>query len=85
VSVWRKALLSLIGKGGLPSDPRYRNKPAREVTIETSESHYTIDGEVVPSAGTRFDVGLGPSLNLATLGAKRRRLARPRTPAPPIP
>jgi diacylglycerol kinase (ATP) len=67
VSMWRKALLSLVGKPGLPADPRYINHPVRRLAIETSEPSYTIDGEVLPSIDRRFEVGLGPTLHLATL------------------
>ena len=71
ISVWRKALLSLVGKGGLPFDPRYVNHPARQLVIETKEAHYTIDGEVFPSLEDRFEVTLGPLLHVATLGGRR--------------
>lgn len=79
VSAWRQALLSLVGKGHLPPDPRYVNHPARQLEIETTESHYTIDGEVFPALDGKFEVRLGPQLHLATLathsGILRRRAA----------
>lgn len=80
VSVWRKALLSLVGKGGLPFDPRYVNHPARHLVVETNEAHYTIDGEVFPSLGGRFDVTLGPLLHVATMGGRRPPRMRPNRP-----
>jgi diacylglycerol kinase family enzyme len=75
VSTWRKALLSLVGRAGLPTDPRYVNRPARQVGIETDEPHYTIDGEVLASLDRRFELRLGPTVHLATL---RARPVRPR-------
>ncbi len=75
VSAWRQGLLALTGKAALPADPRYINRPAQKLSIESGESHYTIDGEVLPSRGRQLDVGLGPTLHLATL---RTRVARPR-------
>jgi diacylglycerol kinase family enzyme len=78
VSSWRQALLALVGKAGLPTDPRYINRPARHLVVETGEPSYTIDGEVLASLDRRFEVRLGPTLHLATLRAPpRRRRARP--------
>ena len=75
VPLWRQALLSLLGRGELPVDERYVNRPARQVVVETSEDWYTIDGEVLPSEGPRFELALGPPLQLATLpGPLLRRL-----------
>jgi diacylglycerol kinase family enzyme len=72
ISAWRQALLSLVGRGGLSTDPRYVNHPARHLIIESDEPCFTIDGEVFPSLDRRFEVRLGPTLHLATLTAKRR-------------
>jgi len=66
ISTWRRALLSFLGEDGLPLDERYFNDSARTVRIETSEARYTIDGEIFSTSGT-FDLGLGPTLSLATL------------------
>jgi diacylglycerol kinase family enzyme len=75
VPLWRQALLSLLGRGELPVDGRYLNHPARHVVVETPEEWYTIDGEVLPARGPRFEVKLGPPLQLATLpGPLLRRL-----------
>ena len=75
VPLWRQALLSLVGRGELPVDKRYVNHPARKVTIETPEQYYTIDGEVLLADGPRFELALGPQLQLATLpGPLLRRL-----------
>jgi hypothetical protein len=70
VSAWQQALLSLVGKGQLAADPRYVNRPAHRLEIETTESHYTIDGEVFPALDGRFEVRLGPQLHLATLATR---------------
>ena len=49
--------------------------PAREVVIETTEPCYTIDGEVFPTREQRFELRLGPPLQVATLaGPLLRRL-----------
>lgn len=69
ISTWRAALMAAVGKAALPSDPRFVNRPARQVLVETAESHYTIDGEVLDSIGGLLDIALGPVLHLATLGA----------------
>jgi diacylglycerol kinase family enzyme len=82
VSTWRQAWLSLRGKGGLPTDPRYINRAARQLVVETSEASFTIDGELFPAAERRFEVGLGPQLRLATLAAPRPRLKRAPAPLP---
>ncbi len=84
VSAWRQALLSVVGQGQLPSDPRYVNRPAHHVVIDTSEPFYTIDGEVFPSRDKRFEVRLGPLLHLATLGGRRSAL-KDRSPSRPQP
>jgi hypothetical protein len=91
ISTWRQALLSLVGRGGLSTDPRYVNHPARQLVIESDEPHYTIDGEVMPSSDRRFEVRLGPSLHLATLtprwrlGLGRAPRAARRAPPPTAP
>lgn len=75
VSIYRQALLSFAGRGGLPVDPRYVNRPAHEVVVETDEDCYTIDGEVFAAVDRRFEFRLGPQLQLATLpGPLLRRL-----------
>lgn len=59
----------------LPADPRYVNHPASRLRIETPESVYTLDGEVLSLGGGRrspdghhiLDVTLGASLPLALL------------------
>lgn len=67
ISTWKQVGLSLAGKGELPLDPRYVNHPAQQVLIETDEKNFTIDGEVVPLAGRRIEVRLGPLLRLALI------------------
>jgi hypothetical protein len=56
------------GRPDLPTDPRYINHPAEQVRIQTPESVYTLDGEVlqVGSEGL-LEVSLGPSLPLAII------------------
>lgn len=77
-------LLSLLRgqRKDLPADPRYVNHPAQSLHIETSESVFTLDGEVLtlgsthraldpssqPTARHVLDVRLGPSLQLALVG-----------------
>ncbi len=73
VSAWRKALLSIVGRDGLPTDPRYVNRPARQLLVETDEKQYTIDGEVLASVDGCFDICLGPQIHVATLGLARGR------------
>jgi diacylglycerol kinase family enzyme len=67
VSTWRQLMLTLSGKEGIPSDPRYVNQTARRVAIDTTDTHYTLDGEVFSVKSPHFDLGLGPTLQLATL------------------
>jgi hypothetical protein len=51
---------------GLPKDPRYVNRVAGELVIETEERLYTVDGEVLEAApGASIRVTIGPSLKLA--------------------
>jgi diacylglycerol kinase family enzyme len=66
VSTWRQGLMALVGKGDMPTDPRYVNQQARHVLMDSAEPHYTIDGEVLASLDRRFDVRLGPVLHVAT-------------------
>jgi len=81
ISAWRKALMAISGKAALPADPRYINHPARELSLETSENHFTIDGELIPSIDRRIDVRLGPAVHLATLRTRVPR-AKPVSAAP---
>jgi hypothetical protein len=75
ISTWRQALLSLVGRGSVATDPRYVNRPARELVLETDEPHYTIDGEVFESRDRRFDVRLGRTIELAIMPTRRRAAA----------
>jgi diacylglycerol kinase (ATP) len=65
LAVWRLLSSVAAGKGPLPRDPRYVNHPAQQLRIESSESIYTIDGEVLQASGSPLEVKLGPSLQLA--------------------
>ncbi len=63
----------------LPADPRYINRTASLLEIDSDETLYTIDGELMPSTGAPIQVGLGPHIKLA-VGSNVRsghRLARP--------
>jgi hypothetical protein len=56
------------GKPDVPTDPRYINHAAQRIHIQTSESVFTLDGEVLqipPDGDGSIDVTLGPSLQLA--------------------
>lgn len=76
ISTFRRGLLSAIGEGELPSDPRYVNHAARGVSVKTDEKHYTIDGEILPLTSGAVSVKLGPVLRMAVLEPRRiRRLA----------
>jgi diacylglycerol kinase family enzyme len=63
-----QALRALVGnlrrEKDLPRDPRYVNHPASRLLVETSETMFTIDGEVLPSDGP-IEVTLGPTVSLA--------------------
>ncbi len=57
-------------------DPRYVNRTAKLLEIETDERLYTVDGELFDSVGGRFSVSLGPNIKLAVLPGRRNGLAR---------
>ncbi|WP_428262990.1 diacylglycerol kinase family protein [Haliangium sp.] len=67
-----------------PADPRYINRTAHTLEIESDESLYTVDGEVLPSNGSPLHVGLGPHIKLAVSRSARtgHRLVRPVKPMP---
>lgn len=48
----------------LPTDPRYVNRPARELRIESPERLYTVDGEILETSEP-ISVRVGPLLQLA--------------------
>ncbi len=52
------------GGGVLPTDPRYVNRVAKQLVIDSDEALYTVDGELLNTAG-RVTVRVGPSLRLA--------------------
>jgi hypothetical protein len=62
-----------------PADPRYINRTAATMDIETDEALYTVDGEVLHSNGAPFRISLGPSVKLAVSPGigPRIRIARP--------
>ena len=49
----------------LPTDPRYVNRTASTMVIQTDEPLYTVDGELHTSDVRRIDVRLGLRLRLA--------------------
>lgn len=53
------------GQPALPTDPRYVNRPASELEIQTPEPIYTVDGEILQTEGGRVHVTMGPTLKLA--------------------
>lgn len=67
MSTWRQVTMSLRGKGDLPIDPRYVNRPARHLSIETDERYYTMDGELFEVQPGPIEVQLGPALRLAMI------------------
>lgn len=48
----------------LPTDPRYVNRVVKELSIETDERLYTVDGEVLQTEAP-INVRIGPTLKLA--------------------
>lgn len=58
---------------GLPTDPRYVNQLAKELVIETDETLYTVDGEVL-EAEAPIKVTVGPTLRLAVGPGLNERL-----------
>lgn len=81
-STWKKVVMSFLGKGTFPTDPRYVNDIASEFQIQSPEEHYTVDGEIIESTGEPIKVSLGPTIKLAvsqTVGlGKTIRLAADR-------
>jgi diacylglycerol kinase family enzyme len=65
MSTWKQGVLSLLGKGELPADPRYVNHPARHLRLRCHERHFTIDGELLPLVDGAVEVKMGPALRLA--------------------
>ena len=65
--VLAKAIGSLGSPDSLPRDPRYVNRPAQRLSIQTTEPLYTIDGEVLESVpGQSLEVAMGPSLRTSS-------------------
>lgn len=71
----------LRGDGSdLPRDPRYTNHPAEQLRIETTETLFTLDGEILPCGSSdnaqqhggwaTLDVSLGPTLQVAVIGGE---------------
>lgn len=49
----------------LDTDPRYVNRPATRLLIETDEPIYTVDGEILQKPEGPIEVTIGPTLKLA--------------------
>jgi hypothetical protein len=58
------------------ADPRYVNRTAKLLEIETDERLYTVDGELFESADRSFSVALGPTVKLAVAPRHQNGLAR---------
>ncbi|MCC6747929.1 MAG: hypothetical protein IT371_09745 [Deltaproteobacteria bacterium] len=65
VSAWTQAALSFFGRGQFPTDPRYVNRPASHLELDSPERIFTLDGEVLESDGEPISVELGPAIELA--------------------
>jgi hypothetical protein len=63
-SDWKRIALAYLGRGSLPLDPRYVNRPASKYEIRTNEKLYTIDGDVFESTGEPITVELGPTVRI---------------------
>jgi diacylglycerol kinase family enzyme len=64
-STWKQLGLSYLGKGLVPSDPRYVNGTAKRLSVEATDEAYTVDGEILPLKGRAVEVSLGPPVRLA--------------------
>lgn len=49
----------------LSTDPRYINRPARTMIVETDEELYTVDGEILDKPPGPIEITIGPTLKLA--------------------
>ncbi len=62
-------MLKKWGRGkistSLETDPRYVNRPAGRLLIETDEPLYTVDGEVLEKPKGPIEITIGPTLKLA--------------------
>lgn len=56
------------------ADPRYVNRNASRMTIESDERLFTVDGEIMESRGDTFDITMGLQVRLAV--SSRLTLAR---------
>ena len=79
LSTWRKALLTLVGKGGIPADPRYVNHPASHLVVETDEPHYTIDGEVAIDYVGRYETLEADLITALARAGVKQTIEIPRT------
>lgn len=78
VETMRQLSRARISDITFPADPRYINRTASTLEIETEEALYTVDGEVLQSNGAPFRVTLGPTVKLAVAPSPPRiRMARP--------
>jgi diacylglycerol kinase family enzyme len=58
---WRRTL----EEPALATDPRYVNRPARRLVLDTDEPIYTVDGEILQKPDGPIEVSIGPTLKLA--------------------
>lgn len=78
VETMRQLSRARISDITFPADPRYINRTASTLDIETDEALYTVDGEVLHSNGAPFRVTLGPTVKLAVAPSPPRiRIGRP--------
>jgi hypothetical protein len=49
----------------IPTDPRYLNVTGSRLSIQTAESIYTLDGEILPVQDGNISVDVGPTMKLA--------------------
>jgi hypothetical protein len=64
VSTWKQIVLSYLGKGSFPIDPRYVNATASVFEIQTTEELFTLDGEIIRGNGEPIAVNLGQTVKL---------------------
>jgi diacylglycerol kinase family enzyme len=72
-------LLERLRNPSLFTDPRYVNRTGSRMEIRSTESLYTVDGEILETQGDSVTVEVGPLLRLAVgpqVGTARQRLGR---------
>lgn len=65
-ATWKQIVMSYLGKGSFPTDPRYFNDLGSTFEVRApQEKVFTIDGEVLRSTGEPITIKLGPMLKLS--------------------